>query len=125
MDGCPTPEFFCYDVAHFDFLLGLPTEQVCSGSLQTRLEEFAMETTSLPAQEFSQAVQQALSAAERGPVFITDDGVRTHVLLSYADYQCLLARGHNVADRLGMPGGVDVEFEAPRVNIVLRPADLS
>ncbi|QBP77626.1 type II toxin-antitoxin system Phd/YefM family antitoxin [Herbaspirillum huttiense] len=82
-----------------------------------------MAITSLPAQEFAQDVYKALSATENGPVYITDDGIETHVLLSYADYRHLLAQKNNIASRLEMHGGCDVEFEPLRVDIHIRPAD--
>lgn len=84
-----------------------------------------MAITSLPTQEFAQDVQKALSATENGPVYITHCGIDTHVLLSYVDYQRLLARRDNIAYSLAMPEEADLEFEIPRVNINLRPADFS
>jgi len=81
--------------------------------------------TFLPAQEFAKDVHKALSATENGPVYIIDCGVETHVLLSYADYQHLLARRGNIALSLAMPEAADLEFEIPRVNINLRPADFT
>ncbi|UWE16087.1 type II toxin-antitoxin system Phd/YefM family antitoxin [Herbaspirillum huttiense] len=84
-----------------------------------------MAITSLPTQEFAQDVYKALNATKSGPVHITDCGIDTHVLLSYVDYQRLLARGGNIAHSLAMPEEADLEFEIPRVNIKLRPADFS
>lgn len=84
-----------------------------------------MAVTSLPKQELAQDVHKVLSATENGPVYITDCGINTHVLLSYVDYQRLLARRGNIAHSLAMPEQDDLEFEIPRVNINLRPADFS
>ncbi|WP_081496500.1 type II toxin-antitoxin system Phd/YefM family antitoxin [Herbaspirillum sp. YR522] len=82
-----------------------------------------MAITSLHAQDFAQDVQKAIAATENGPVFITDRGIPSHVLLSYLEYQRLLALKRSIASNLAMPGNADVEFEVPRANICLRPAD--
>jgi len=84
-----------------------------------------MAITSLPTQEFAQDVYKALSLTENGPVYITDCGIDTHVLLSYVDYQRLLAPRSNIAHSLAMPEEADLELEISRVNIHLRPADFS
>lgn len=84
-----------------------------------------MAITSLHAQEFAQDVHKAITATENGPVVITDHGIPSHVLLSYQEYQRLLELKHSIASSLAMPSDTDVEFEAPRVNIYLRPADFS
>ncbi|MCL2779655.1 MAG: type II toxin-antitoxin system Phd/YefM family antitoxin [Polyangiaceae bacterium] len=61
----------------------------------------------------------------KGPVFITDRGKPVHVLLSFEDYQRLTRQHRNIVDVLAMPGEADIEFEAPRVDIGVEPADLS
>lgn len=82
-----------------------------------------MAITSLHAHEFAQDVHKAFTAAENGPVVIVICGAPSHVLLNYLDYQQLLGMRHSIASNLAMPSDTDVEFEAPRVNICLRPAD--
>ncbi len=84
-----------------------------------------MAPTFLPTKKFARDVHKALSATENGPVYITDCGIATHVLLSYADYQHLLERRGNIALSLAMPEQADLEFEIPRLNINLRPADFT
>jgi prevent-host-death family protein len=57
----------------------------------------------------------AKRAAERGPVYITDRGRPSHVLLSYADYVHLAGSHPTMIELLGSPPGIeDVEFDAPR-----------
>lgn len=82
-----------------------------------------MAITSLHAQEFAHDVHKAFTAAENGPVVIMNCGAPSHVLLNYLDYQLLLAMKQSIVSSLAMPSDADVEFEAPRVNICLRPAD--
>ena len=78
----------------------------------------------------AQKEQEAKKAAADGPVFITDRGKPAHVLLSIADYQRLTGGHRKIADALAMPGLADpslagIEFDPPRVNIGIRPADFS
>lgn len=84
-----------------------------------------MTITTISSREFNQAASEAKRAANHGPVFITDRGRPAHVLLSIEDYQRLTQQRRNIADALAMPGTADIEFDPPRVNIDIRPADLS
>ncbi|EOA02927.1 prevent-host-death family protein [Herbaspirillum frisingense GSF30] len=85
-----------------------------------------MAITSLHKQEFAQDIHRAFSSTENGPVFITDpDGMPSHALLSYVDYQRLLALKRNIASSLAMPNNSDVEFEAPRINIGIQLPDFT
>lgn len=84
-----------------------------------------MTITTLSSRELKQDVTRAKRATKSGPVFITDRGRPTHVLLSFEDYQRLIGQRRNIADALAMLGVADVEFEPPRVTIGARPADLS
>ncbi|MBB3978913.1 prevent-host-death family protein [Rhizobium azooxidifex] len=78
----------------------------------------------MTSREFNQDTGRAKKAAERGPVFITDRGRAAHVLLSIEDYNRLARRSGTIADLLAMPGGEDVEFEAPKLgDAALRPAE--
>ena len=84
-----------------------------------------MAITTLTSREFNQDASGAKRAASKGPVFITDRGRPAHVLLTIEDYQRLAGGQRKIADALAMPGGEDVEFEAPRAEIKVRPADLT
>jgi hypothetical protein len=77
--------------------------------------------TRVTSREFNQDTSGAKKAAERGPVFITDRGKPSHVLLTFAAYEILL--GVRVVERLGEPAGVeDVELAVPRSGEPSRPA---
>ena len=84
-----------------------------------------MTITTLSSRELNQDVTRAKRAAQNGPVFITDRGKPAHVLLSFEEYQRLTQQRRNIADALAMPSVADIEFEAPRVIIEVRPADFS
>jgi prevent-host-death family protein len=84
-----------------------------------------MTFTTLSSREFNQDTSRAKKAASEGPVFITDRGRPAHVLLSIEDYQRITGGHRKIADALAMPGLADIEFDPPRVNIGIRPADFS
>ncbi|MCY1560643.1 hypothetical protein D9M68_978040 [compost metagenome] len=58
-------------------------------------------------------------------MFITDRGKPAHVLLSIEEYQRLTGGAGSIIDLLAMSGVEDIEFEAPRVGNLSRPADFS
>lgn len=62
--------------------------------------------------EFNQDVSQAKRAARAEPVFITDRGVPTHVLLSVAAFRQLTGQTETIVDLLAMPGVTELDPEA-------------
>ena len=81
-----------------------------------------MFSTTLSSRAFNQDIGRAKKAASEGPVFITERGKPTHVLLTIADYQRLASGPRKFADALAMPEIVDINFDPPRINIGLRAA---
>lgn len=79
----------------------------------------------LSSREFNQDSGKAKQAANEGPVFITDRGRPSHVLLSIEDYERLTGGSASIVEALAMAPDQDIEFEAPRADVVIRPADLS
>src|SRR2546430_15522295 len=73
-----------------------------------------MATTKLSSREFNQDTSRAKRAAKRGPVFITDRGRPSHVLLTVEEYQKLTEGQKTIVDLLGMSQAAEVEFEPPR-----------
>ncbi|HTT19221.1 MAG TPA: type II toxin-antitoxin system Phd/YefM family antitoxin [Candidatus Sulfotelmatobacter sp.] len=85
-----------------------------------------MAITKLSSRDFNQDTSRAKRAAKRGPVFITDRGRPSHVLLSVEEYQRITAGQKNVAELLAMPAAAEIEFEPPRVGGNLhKSADLT
>ncbi|MGC8507964.1 MAG: type II toxin-antitoxin system Phd/YefM family antitoxin [Thiomonas sp.] len=84
-----------------------------------------MTITTLSSREFNQRASEAKKAANDGPVFITDRGRPSHVLMSMEQYRRLTASQRKIADLLAMPDVADVELETPRPRELARPADLS
>ena len=79
----------------------------------------------MSSREFNQATGTAKVAALTGPVFVTDRGRPSHVLLSYEQYLRLSDTPRSLADALGgTPGAGDVDLEMPERRSVARPAAL-
>ena len=84
-----------------------------------------MTITTLSSRELNQDVGRAKRAARLGPVFITDRGKPAHVLLSIDEYNRPTGQRKSIADALAMSGMEDFDFEAPRLNLQVRDADLT
>jgi len=85
-----------------------------------------MTITTVSSREFNQNTSRAKKAAAKGPVFITDRGKPAHVLLSIKEYERLTEDQGSLADRLGLPPGIeDVELEVPAMRDLPRPADFT
>ncbi len=85
-----------------------------------------MAITKLSSREFNQDTSRAKRAAKRGPVFITDRGRPSHVLLTAEEYQRIAGGQKSISDLLAMPEAAEIEFEPPRLAWHLHePADLS
>lgn len=76
--------------------------------------------------EFNQDTSGAKRAALKGPVFITDRGETSFVLMSVDEYRKLTTSGKTIADLLSMPEMCDVDLEIPsRSNDLSKGADFS
>jgi hypothetical protein len=84
-----------------------------------------MAITTLSSREFNQKIGYAKKAAQNGPVFVTDRGKRTHILLADEEYRRLTGDGKNILDRLAYPplALVEDDFEFPRLDGPFQPAE--
>lgn len=89
-----------------------------------------MSVHTFSSRDFTRDVGAAKRAAAEGPVFITDRGRPAFALLKIEDYYHL---GGQQAPSLlavmdaipgGMADGAGIEFEAPRLQVQLRAAEL-
>ena len=77
----------------------------------------------MSSREFNQSTGTAKVAALTGPVFVTDRGRPSHVLLSYDHYRQLTNGTRTLADVMGgAPDAGDVELELPERSSIARPA---
>ncbi len=83
-----------------------------------------MKTTTFSSREFNQHTARAKKAANEGPVYITDRGKPTHVLLSIEDYTRSRGNADDFLARMASPPGVeDIEVEFPRSRELARGFD--
>jgi hypothetical protein len=76
----------------------------------------------LTSREFNQDTGRAKRGAEGGPVYITDRGRPSHVLLTFEDYRKLAAGHPSMIEMLSQPDGIaEVDFEAPIPRDVAEP----
>ena len=83
-----------------------------------------MTTKKLTSREFNQDTGGAKKAAHEGPVYITDRGRASHVLLTFEDYQRLAANQPSIVELLGQPSGIEnIEFHPSTSTDIAQPAD--
>nr|WP_324256858.1 type II toxin-antitoxin system prevent-host-death family antitoxin [Cellvibrio fontiphilus] len=76
--------------------------------------------------EFNQDTSGAKKAALKGPVFITDRGETSFVLMSVDEYRKLVGKEQTIADLLFMPEMADIELDIPdRSSNLSQGADFS
>lgn len=82
--------------------------------------------TILSCQDFNRQISQAQKQCEHAPVFVTNRGELSYVLMSYQKYLQLTNKTQNIADALAFPKSkteiVDIDFE--RANIEMRGLDI-
>ncbi len=64
--------------------------------------------------EFNQDVGKAKRAAQHGPVFITDRGRPSHVLMSFETFRQMSGQTETIVDLLAFPEGLDGGLDAQR-----------
>lgn len=76
-----------------------------------------MAITTISSREFNQDTGKAKRAAKQGPVFITDRGRPSHVLLTIEEFEQISAAKprKNILELLAMPEADLIEFEPPRL----------
>ena len=88
------------------------TNYNCSIVATFRVWRDVMKTVS--SREFNQDVSAAKRASKDGPVYITDRGKPSYVLLTIEDYQSMAGNHQSVTDVFSAPpAGSEIEF--PRV----------
>ncbi len=82
-----------------------------------------MKTNKLTSREFNQDTGGAKRAAQSGPVYITDRGRPSHVLLTFESYKQLAANQTSMIELLSEPRGIeDIDFEIPAIGDAAEPA---
>lgn len=79
--------------------------------------------TTISSKELDQNAGSAMCASNKGPVFITDRGKPSHVLLTIDEYERLTKQKESVIDLLAMPESADIEFESQKTKLLLKQAE--
>ena len=82
-----------------------------------------MTITKITSREFNQDIGKAKLASLYGPVFITDRGHVAHVFLTIDKYLDLTNQPDDITHMLSMPEAAEIEFEAPKIHNLYKPAD--
>jgi prevent-host-death family protein len=84
-----------------------------------------MSITTLSSREFNHAPSRAKKAAEKGPVFITERGRPSFILLSFDEYQKMTHQEKSIVDLLAMPEDTpEFDFDPPRMGDIAREVNL-
>jgi hypothetical protein len=85
-----------------------------------------MSVHTFSSRDFTRDVSSAKRATADGPVFITDRGRPAYALLKIDDYYRMVGQGEPSLLALmdDIAGGDGIEFEAPRLDITTRTAEL-
>lgn len=81
--------------------------------------------THFTSREFNHSLSKAKRDALTGPVFVTDRGKPSHVLLSYDEYERITSDSVNIVQALSMAGLSDIEFTPEKSAIETKKVDLS
>lgn len=81
--------------------------------------------THFTSREFNQCLSKAKKDALDGPVFVTDRGKPSHVLLSYVEYERITSDSENIVQALSMPGLSDIDFSPEKSNFSAKAVDLT
>lgn len=68
--------------------------------------------TTISSRDFNQDVGKAKRLARQEPVFITDRGRPSHVLMSFEAFRQISGQTESIIDLLAMPEPGDIELEA-------------
>lgn len=80
-------------------------------------------TTRMTSREFNQDTGGAKRAAEAGPVYITDRGRPSHVLMTFDDFTRLATNQASITELLSQPPGIEaVDFDFSMQRQTAEPA---
>lgn len=71
----------------------------------------------ISSREFNQDVSQAKRYARFEPVFVTDRGKPSHVLMSIETYRRLSGQAENIVDLLALPDSTDITADLRVENV--------
>lgn len=81
-------------------------------------------STIMSSREFNQDTGKAKRAAVEGPVFITDRGKPSLVLMSIEEYERISGIQPHISELLAMDDS-EIEFLPPKLDIKINPTDFN
>lgn len=83
-----------------------------------------MGMSTISSREFNQGASRAKKAALSGPVYITERGKPTHVLMTIEDFHRRQGKKpESLLEALAQRDSADFEFEAPKLGRITKPVD--
>jgi len=82
-------------------------------------------TTTITSEEFQKDPNGARKATANGPVFISERGVHAFALITIEEYRRIGGKGESILDLLAMPEDEYFDWEPPRMELHILPADFS
>jgi prevent-host-death family protein len=82
-----------------------------------------MSITTLSAREFNQKLGKAKKMAKDGPVFVTERGRQTHVLLDVEEYRKITRSGKSIGELLSCPAAAEIDIEFEKIEFDFKPAE--
>ena len=70
--------------------------------------------TSVTAREFNRDSSRVKRESDAGPVFITDRGKPSHVLMTINDYRRIMGSNHSWLDLMGDPDAAGIDLDVDR-----------
>jgi prevent-host-death family protein len=93
------------------------------------ISTISMEALAMPIMSMRQNSQDSsgvIRAASKAPVFLTNRGKTTHVVMSIEEYERMNGKKKSIVDMLRHPESDHIEFDPPKLEGPLFiPADLS
>jgi len=84
-----------------------------------------MTITTVTSRELNQDISKVKKVCEVGPVYVTNRGEPTHVMMTFEEYQKLVGNQESIIELLAMNDS-DIKFEPPKLNSDLfKAADLT
>ena len=85
-----------------------------------------MNINTVSSREFNQDISRIKQASSKGPVFVTNRGHATHVLMTIEEYYKITGKTENIVDLLAMPDDTDINFNPPKLKgKLIKTVDLS
>ncbi|MCF6288276.1 MAG: type II toxin-antitoxin system Phd/YefM family antitoxin [Proteobacteria bacterium] len=84
-----------------------------------------MTITTVTSRELNQDISKVKKVCEAGPVYVTNRGNPTHVMMTFDEYQKLVGNSKNIVELLAM-NDAEIEFEPPKLQgNLFKVADLT